>query len=84
MRASIISVSGDGDLAAISWAAVSCRRRAERESLNDERRLDQPLAGARDWQLVEDGAVRAGQGEGVHLGDRGVTYARLGEVGEAR
>jgi len=39
---------------AISWAAVSSKPQAEKESLNDQHRLNHALAEALDWELVAD------------------------------
>jgi len=39
---------------AISWAAVSSKPQADRESLNDQHRLNHALAEALDWDIVED------------------------------
>ncbi len=39
---------------AISWAAVSSKPQAERESLDDQHRLNHALAEALDWDIVAD------------------------------
>jgi site-specific DNA recombinase len=39
---------------AISWAAVSSKPQADRESLHDQHRLNHALAEALDWEIVAD------------------------------
>jgi site-specific DNA recombinase len=49
------SVAADGmTTRAISWAAVSSKPQADRESLHDQHRLNHALAEALGWEIVED------------------------------
>ena len=67
---------------AISWAAVSSKPQAERESLHDQHRLNHALAEALDWQIVADITV-PGESRSYHrLSDAQEhieAYQQLGE-----
>ena len=68
---------------AISWAAVSSKPQAERESLHDQHRLNHALAEALDWDVLADITV-AGESRSYHrLSEATENVEAYGQLKEA-
>lgn len=71
---------------AISWAAVSSKPQAERESLNDQHRLNHALADALEWEIITDVTTPGESRSYYRLSDARANleaYQQLTELAEA-